>query len=331
MQTARAENAIKHVHDPCIIREGAYYYVFSTGPGVLMRRSRDLICWEFLGQAFPELGPKWTHEEVPGSTMFWAPDIAHFNGKYHLYYSVSTFGKNRSLIALGTNKTLDPASKEYAWKDEGKVFESFPNNDYNAIDSNVLSLGGGRMAFLFGSFWTGIKMVEAEEKTGKPTPGAAVISLARRPAPGAVEAPFLIRQRDYFYLFTSFDACCRGVKSTYNIRVGRAKTVEGPYLDKEGVALRDGGGTLVLASEGRYIGPGHCAVLKDGRNHLLAFHCYDGDDNGVPTLQTRPLTWNPGGLAGRGNAAKVNGLPTPRQLSDGLRRLLIRIHTGGQE
>jgi len=291
-EKAPPENAIQHVHDPCIIKEGAYYYVYSTGPGVLMRRSRDLVNWEFLGQVFPGEGPKWTHDEIPGSTMFWAPDIAHFNGKYHLYYSVSTFGKNRSLIALATNRTLDPKSKDYEWKDEGKVFESFPQNDYNAIDSNVLVLGGGRLAFTFGSYWTGIKLLEAEEKTGKPRPGAPVTAIARRPFPGAVEAPFLIRQRDYFYLFTSFDACCRGVKSTYNIRVGRAKAAEGPYRDREGVALMDGGGTLVLSSEGRYIGPGHCAVLKDGRDHRLVFHSYDAENNGVPTLQTRTLIWD---------------------------------------
>ena len=71
-EKAPPENAIQHVHDPCIIKEGAYYYVYSTGPGVLMRRSRDLVNWEFLGQVFPGEGPKWTHDEIPGSTMFWA-------------------------------------------------------------------------------------------------------------------------------------------------------------------------------------------------------------------------------------------------------------------
>jgi arabinan endo-1,5-alpha-L-arabinosidase len=58
-----SENAIKHVHDPCIIRQGAYYYIFSTGPGVLMRRSHDLVTWEFLGQVFPDKVPAWALAE----------------------------------------------------------------------------------------------------------------------------------------------------------------------------------------------------------------------------------------------------------------------------
>jgi arabinan endo-1,5-alpha-L-arabinosidase len=287
-----SENAIKHVHDPCIIRQGAYYYIFSTGPGVLMRRSHDLVTWEFLGQVFPDKVPAWALAEIPDSTSLWAPDIAFFEGKYHLYYSVSSFGKNRSVIGLATNKTLDPKGKDYAWKDEGKAFESFPRNDYNAIDSHVFAVGRDRMVFTFGSFWTGIKMVEMDRKTGKPVPGAAVRPIARRPAPGAVEAPFLIRNGDYYYLFVSFDFCCRGARSTYNIRVGRAKAVEGPYIDRSGVSLLENGGTPVLSGEGRYVGPGHCAVLKDGRRWRLVYHTYDMEDNGVPTLQIRPLTWD---------------------------------------
>jgi arabinan endo-1,5-alpha-L-arabinosidase len=286
------ENAIKGVHDPSIIKEGVYYYVFCTGQGIPVRRSRDLKQWEIIRPVFKEGLPEWTKREIPGSTNPWAPDIAYFNGRYHLYYSVSTFGKNRSLIGLVTNKTLDPGDKEYAWQDEGKAFESIPTDNYNAIDSNVLSIDRSRMVFLFGSFWTGIKMVESDPKTGKPKPEATVVPLARRPSPGAVEAPFLIRHGDYYYLFASYDLCCRGIRSTYHIRVGRAKKVEGPYLDRESRPLLEDGGTSVLQSHGRIRGPGHCAVLRDGSRYLLVNHFYDAEDNGVPTLQIQPLAWD---------------------------------------
>lgn len=287
-----AHSDVQHVHDPCIIKQGAYYYVFSTGHGIPIRRSRDLVHWELLGRVFAEDLPKWAQEAIPGSNRPWAPDIAYFNGRYHLYYSVSTFGRNRSLIGLVTNKTLDPKSADYAWRDEGKVFESFPADNYNAIDSNVLALGRKRMVFLFGSFWSGIKMVEADPKTGKPIPGAPVRPVAWRPSPTAIEAPFLLRRGGFYYLFVSFDFCCRGVRSTYNIRVGRAKTVEGPYLDRDGKPLQEGGGTLVLGTEGRYIGPGHCDVLQERNRDLLVYHFYDAEANGVPTLQVRPLSWD---------------------------------------
>lgn len=289
------ENAIRHVHDPCIIKEGDWYYVFSTGPGILMRRSKDLVHWEFLGKTFTEDVPEWARQAVPGSRGLWAPDIAYYDGLYHLFYSVSTFGRNRSVIGVATNKTLDRSRPDYAWKDEGKVVESFPQDDYNAIDSNVLLQGKDRMAFSFGSFWSGIKLIMLDRKTGKPAPGAKLISLSRRPSPDAEEAPFIIRRGKDYFLFVSFDVCCRGVNSTYNIRVGRAKAVEGPYVDREGRLLLEGGGTVLLETNGRVIGPGHCAVLQERRRDLLVHHFYDREANGVPTLQVRPLTWDKDG------------------------------------
>lgn len=288
----RKDNAVRPVHDPCIIRQGVYYYIFSTGRGIPMRRSKDLIHWEFLGTAFREDVPEWAKKEIPGSTSLWAPDIAYNHGRYYLYYSVSMFGKNRSLIGLATNKTLDPTSPDYAWKQEGKVVESFPGDDYNAIDSNVIRLSRDESALSFGSFWSGIKLVKIDSRTGKPKPGAPLIALSQRPSPNAQEAPFLVRRGKYFYLFVSFDSCCRGSDSTYNIRVGRAKSIEGPFLDRDGTPMLAGGGTPVLATQGRYVGPGHCAVLLEKGHDLLVNHFYDKDSNGVPTLQIRPLTWD---------------------------------------
>lgn len=126
-------------------------------------------------------------------------------------------------------------------------------------------------------------------------PDAQVYSLARRPSPDAIEAPFLLHRGRYYYLFVSFDLCCRGVNSTYNIRVGRAEQVTGPYVDREGKAMMEGGGSILLATQGSVIGPGHCAVLHNERGDFLVHHFYDGEDNGMPTLQVRPLAWTSDG------------------------------------
>ncbi|GAB4454030.1 MAG: arabinan endo-1,5-alpha-L-arabinosidase [Armatimonadaceae bacterium] len=288
----KRENAVKHVHDPCLIRHQDHYFLFSTGHGIPIRRSHDLKEWEMLGRVFEEDVPAWAKEEIPGTVFPWAPDIAFFNGKYHLYYSVSTFGKNRSLIGLATNPTLNPMEKHYKWTNEGKVFESFPTSDFNAIDSHVFAYARGKMIFTVGSFWTGIKAVELDPKTGKPVPGAPVKSLAQRERPGAIEAPFLTKKGQFYYLFLSFDTCCQGVRSTYNIRVGRSKDIWGPYTDRDGKELRQGGGTPVLATEGSRIGPGHCAVLEERGKHLPVCHYYDATDKGVSTLMIRPLEWD---------------------------------------
>ncbi len=306
------ENAVRFVHDPCLVRQGDTYYLFSTGHGIPIRRSRDLVRWELAGRVFAEDLPAWAKAEIPGSVFPWAPDIAYLNGRYYLYYSVSAFGKNRSLIGLVTSKTLDPASPDYGWKDEGKVWESFPRDNYNAIDSNVLPVGDRRLAFTFGSFWSGLYSLEADRRTGKPLPGAAPRRLAGRPAAGAVEAPFLYRRGKWYYLFASYDFCCRGVRSTYNLRVGRSRSVDGPYVDREGRSMLEGGGTPLLATEGRVIGPGHCAVLRDRGRDLLVHHFYDGEADGVPTLQVRPLAWDGDGWPRAGAPLEAGSRETGR-------------------
>ncbi len=275
-----------------MIRQGDFYYVFSTGRGVPIRRSKDLVHWEATGRVFATDVPDWAHQAIVGSSSLWAPDISYANGRYYLYYSVSTFGKNRSLIGLATNKTLDPTSSEYRWNDNGKVVESFPTDDYNAIDPNIVPVSDTESALSFGSFWSGIKLIKVDRKTDKPLPGAEVVSLSQRPTPDAQEAPFIVRHKGYFYLFVSFDNCCRGKDSTYNIRVGRSWNVEGPYIDRAGLPLLKGGGTQVLTTNGRYIGPGHGAVLQEKGRDLLVNHFYDGAANGIPTLQVSPLRWD---------------------------------------
>lgn len=288
-------NAVRPVHDPCIIKQGSAYYVFSTGPGIPMRRSTDLVHWEAAGRVFEGAGPDWIRAELPDSRGFWAPDISYYGGRYHLLYCVSSFGSNHSLIGAASNKTLDRTSTEYHWTDDGKVLGSTRQENFNAIDPNVLPLDRDRLALTFGSFWSGIKLMMLDPKTGRPQPDAQPLPLARRPPPDAIEAPFLIRQGRYYYLFVSFDYCCRGVNSTYNIRVGRSESVTGPYVDKDGEAMLEGGGTQLVATEGTRIGPGHCAVLRDEGKDYLVYHYYDGLRNGAPTLQVSPMTWSSDG------------------------------------
>ena len=99
----------------------------------------------------------------------------------------------------------------------------------------------------------------------------------------------MFKRGGYFYLFTSFDQCCSGVNSTYNIRVTRAINPTRTFLDQDGVPALEGGGTLLLGTDGRRIGPGHQSVLKDGDKTWLVYHYYDAQNNGTPTLGVSPL------------------------------------------
>src|ERR1041385_6858515 len=211
------EGDIRQVHDPSIIKEGDTYYIFSTRAGIAVRCSKDLVHWRLCGDVFAHL-PEWAVKDVPGLRGLWAPDVSYFNGEFHLYYSVSTFGSNRSSIGLATNQTLDPASDKYRWVDHGKVIGSNTSDDWNAIDPNVVFDEHDQPWLAFGSFWSGIKLRKLERTTGQRSANDQTLySLATRPRtatlPGAIEAPGIIRKNNYYYLFVSFDLCCRGKKS----------------------------------------------------------------------------------------------------------------------
>ncbi|MET0649139.1 MAG: arabinan endo-1,5-alpha-L-arabinosidase [Pyrinomonadaceae bacterium] len=287
---------IRSVHDPAVIEEAGRFYLFSTRAGISVRCSEDLVRWRLCGDVFGHL-PQWAVEEVPGLRGLWAPDISYFNGRYHLYYSASTFGSNRSAIGLATNETLDSSSAAYAWKDQGKVIGSTRADDWNAIDPNVVLDEAGQPWLSFGSFWGGIKLRKLDPATGKlSTQDETLYALASRPRskelPGAIEAPAIVRRAGYYYIFVSFDFCCRGAKSTYHLRVGRSRRVTGPYADRSGRLMMEGGGTLVLEGGGRWAGPGHCAVLQTKGGDKLVYHAYDTEWRGTPTLRINDLFWD---------------------------------------
>ena len=299
-------------HDPSIARDGNVYYVFATGtaPGggqFAVRCSRNLTDWQLCGHVFDEI-PAWIREVSPRTKELWAPDISYFNGKYHLYYAYSAFGVNTSGIALATNDTLDPASPKFKWHDEGLVLKSTESDNFNAIDPNIVMDETGQPWLSFGSFWSGIKMRRIDLRTGKPDPADPTLySLASRakpensgpPKPGlppdweAIEAPFVVRHGEFYFLFVSFDLCCRGTRSTYRTMVGRSRSVTGPYLDADDKPMLDGGGTLLLAANRRWLGPGGESILQRSEGDIIVFHAYDAV-TGKPALQISTLTWEDG-------------------------------------
>jgi arabinan endo-1,5-alpha-L-arabinosidase len=282
------------VHDPStIVKCKDTYWLFATGMGIVSRYSKDRVNWTNGPPVFTT-PPTWTTNAVPGNRgHFWAPDIIFITNRYLLYYSVSTWGKNTSAIGLATNPTLDPADPNYCWTDCGPVIQSTPADNFNAIDPAVFRDTDGSLWLAFGSFWSGIKLIQLDPVTGKRVaPDSPIYSLAWKEQ---IEAPWIYRHGEYYYLFVNLGWCCRGTNSTYNIRVGRSSAITGPYLDKDGVDMLKGGGTLVLGSHGPFIGPGHAAICKFNGTELLSCHFYNGRRGGAPTLAILPLHWDADG------------------------------------
>jgi len=298
-------------HDPVMIREGDTYYLFITGPGITVWASEDgMETWMRRPAVFDPY-PAWVPEAIDNfAGHMWAPDIAYVNGRYHLYYSVSAFGKNTSAIGLATNVTLDPESPDYKWVDHGKLIQSYPGvTDYNAIDAQYIEDDDGTPYLAFGSFWSGLKILQMTpdgmnlaECWQDPWPLASRSYEGRSelgdgqpavPGEGGVEAPFIFKKGEYFYLFASFDLCCRGPKSTYKVVVGRAPHLLGPYHDKDGVSMLEGGGTVILKGDEDWYAVGHNSVYEfDGTDYII-FHGYEAvDERGLPRLRIEKFEWD---------------------------------------
>jgi arabinan endo-1,5-alpha-L-arabinosidase len=302
-QTAILGSRQFRVHDPStIVKCKDEYWVFCTGRGVSAYHSKDLVKWEAGPGVFTN-APDWVARAVPDNRWlnYWAPDVIQLGNRYLLYYSVSSVGKNRSAIGLATNPTLDPADPQFHWTDQGIVVQSASTDNFNAIDPAVAQDAGGQLWLAFGSYWSGIKLIQLDPNTGKRlAANSLTCSLASN---DSIEAACVYHHDNLYYLFVNWGRCCRGTNSTYEIRIGRSQKITGPYLDRNGTDMMAGGGSLLLATDGSFIGPGHAGIVSAGGADWLSCHFYDGTRHGQPTLAILPLRW------------ETNGWPEVRQPS----------------
>ena len=297
------------VHDPVMAKEDGVYHIFATGMGIQRMTSKDRKNWQVKAMPVMTVIPKWTRDSVPGfDKHVWAPDIIRWHNKWWLAYSCSTFGKNGSAIGLLSAAKLDSP----IWNDEGCIVASRENrDDWNAIDPNFVIDDNDTPWMVWGSFWDGIQIVRLDT-TMHVAKGEKPRTLARRYAPGtttaepnptsahagtnAIEAPFVMKHQGYYYLFVSWDYCCRGSKSNYRVAVGRSKNVDGPYLDKRSNDMLNGGGTVLLEGDKKqYEATGHCAAYSIDGKDIFICHGYSTEMKGAPVLIQREIRWTDDG------------------------------------
>lgn len=272
--------------DPSAIFDGERYWVVSTGAGMPIRASTDLKQFELLGDAVPGL-PTWAADHVPKATHFWSPDVAYFGGRYHLYYALAGGGGQLACIGHATASKLGSVG---SWTDDGApVICTQQEDDWFAIDPSVL-VDDDEKAWLLAGSSPGLKLIELEASGGRtaaePTP------IAARPDGGVIQASAITRHGGYYYVFASFDLCCRGADSTRSIRFGRSSTLFGPYLDRDGTSLLDGGGSVLLEGGPRWKGPGSNDVLQQGDQSYSFYFAYDADNDGKTSLRLSTLAWD---------------------------------------
>ncbi|PTB94656.1 arabinan endo-1,5-alpha-L-arabinosidase [Marivirga lumbricoides] len=305
-QSLHAQMSDIRVHDPVMAKHDGTYYLFCTGMGIDVFSSSDMKNWKREAPVFDK-ALEWTNNVVPDfSGHIWAPDIHFYEGKYYLYYSVSAFAKNTSAIGVATNTTLNPQSSDFKWEDQGIVVQSVPNRDlWNAIDPNIIEGKDGTAWMSFGSFWEGLKMVKLSGDRTSIAEPQVWHTIAKRerspfladaePGDAALEAPFIFKKGDLYYLFVSWDYCCRGENSTYKVVVGRSGDITGPFYDQSGKSMAKGGGTLVIEGNKDWAGAGHnSAYTFDGKDYFI-FHAYDANDKGHSKLKVAEMSWTEDG------------------------------------
>jgi arabinan endo-1,5-alpha-L-arabinosidase len=274
------------VHDPCMIKQGDTYYVLYTG--LMIKSSKDMINWKNLGPVF-ERGAtfSWWNNDIPGKVGLWAPDIHYADGKYHLYYSVSAWMNFNSSVGYATNTTLDKNDPNYKWVDEGQVIGYKNGGDgVNCIDPNAFTDADGKEWLIYGSYKAGLRMVQLDPKTGKPfsdKPELYTITTSLG------EGSYIVKGPEYYYVFASRGKCCSGIQSTYQIVIGRSKTVTGPYLNKNGESWKDNKYTLFLAGNYDEPGRGHNGFFAQGDTAYIVYHAYTRSQNGASLLNIKPM------------------------------------------
>jgi arabinan endo-1,5-alpha-L-arabinosidase len=278
-----------NVHDPVMIKQGDTYYVFYTGRGISIKTSKDRINWTNAGRVFAaDQLPAWHKTDIPNQDgSLWAPDIHYSNGIYHLYYSVSAWMNFNSSVGYATNTTLDPADPNYKWVDRGQVI-GYKNGGggVNCIDPNVFTDKDGKEWLIYGSYRSGLRLVELDNKTGKlynEKPALTTITTSLG------EGSYIIKGPKYYYLFASRGKCCAGIESTYQIVIGRSKDIRGPYLNKLGESWVDNKYTLFLAGNYDEPGRGHNGFFAEHDTTFIVYHAYTRSANGASLLNIKTL------------------------------------------
>ena len=276
---ANAQIGQPYIHDPSTIAEcEGKYYTFGTGGGGLI--SEDGWSWH-------------SGAERPGGGA--APDIIKIGDRYLCIYGATgggLGGGHSGRILTMWNKTLDPKSPDFKWSTAVEVCSSDGMEDQDAIDPGILlDPTTGRLWVSYGTYFGTIRLIELDPKTGYRVKGNKEKDIAID-----CEATDLIYKDGWYYLLGTHGTCCDGVNSTYNIVVGRSRSVEGPYLDNVGRDMFHGGGRMVIAAGNRKTGAGHFGrtVIDEGVE-IMSFHWEaDFDQGGRSVLAIHPLLWKNG-------------------------------------
>lgn len=268
--------------DPTVISGGdGWYYAYATQSiskgdtlNIQTARSKDLVTWEFLGDALPQK-PAWASQ----TQKFWAPHVLRDSlaKKYYMYFSGQPNGKDG--LCLGVAVADAPGGPFVAEPEPLQCGEGFINIDPVAFDDPK----SGKRLLYWGSGFKPIKVQELTADRLHFAPGSSPKDVV---SPGKdkeynllIEGGWVIYRNGKYYLFYSGDNCC-GDKAHYAVMVARADDPFGPF---ERLGETNGtGSSVILEQKGHWRAPGHNSIVTDqAGTDWIVYHAIAPDK---PTL-----------------------------------------------
>lgn len=305
-----------NVHDPAIIKSGDWYYCYSTDAaygidvrlGLQIRKSKDLVEWQFVGWVFnllPGIGAAYiTQNEGQPYNSLWAPCIVKTGNEFRLYYSLSCSKPRLSVIGLAT-----ATNPEGPWVEKGIVVGSKNDNTVqtNAIDPSVVITSTGEHWMVYGSAWDGIYILQLNAETGLAlNAGDKGKRIANRGFTsdrynGNIEGADLIYNPQFnkYYLFIAYD----WLETKYNVRVVKSNKPNGPFYDFNGIDanVNIDHVPMILApykfgNHSGWQGTAHSAAFSNSEGQFfLAHQGRPGIDKYFMDLHIRKLFWTTDG------------------------------------
>ncbi|MCC9134898.1 arabinan endo-1,5-alpha-L-arabinosidase [Pontibacter silvestris] len=303
-----------NTHDPSVIKDGEWFYSYSTDVaygaiprvGIMVRKSKDLVNWQFLDWALnglPAMGVDYVTSNGATPTQgLWAPYIMKVGSEFRLYYSLAPTEERTSAIGLLTSN-----SPEGPWVEKGLAVTSVNEGPgTNAIDPSVVVTPSGEHWMVYGSSWDGLFVLQLNPATGLALQsGDKGTRIARRGWTGGMvngnlEGPEIIYNSatNKYYLFVAYD----WLSTKYNVRVFRSDNPNGPFLDWNGVDVDNlaDNGPMILSpykfmNHGGWQGVSHCAVFQDNGQYFMAHQGRPTVDPAFMVMHVRKIFWTPDG------------------------------------
>ena len=291
--------------DPAVIlAPDGHYYAYATQTlregtwiNIQVARSADLVHWDFLGDAMPQK-PDWARE----TQDLWAPFVLQDGDRYLMYFSATHDAchdpERGHCLAVATSD-----SPTGPFVDMGVPLLLGVGFEY--IDPMVfVDPDSGKWLLYWGSGFHPIRVQELGDDRMSFAPGSEATNLIWPNPDGfprLVEAAWVIRHDDFYYLFYSGDNCC-GPDAEYGVMVARSRCPTGPFETLE--EARGVPHSLMLFKSARWLAPGHNSIVTDKAGDTwIIYHAIDvnrprqrqeDEDNSRRILLIDKIEWRDG-------------------------------------